>query len=172
MRVLGGEIEGEVIVGCGGHAALLTSRQPWGVVMVSIPAALGFFSATAFVHVRVSMTRTLMTGLPARGTGRCRSVPLLCFGIVFVSCSYIVAVCSSPPHKDIVGGEPLGLPAIARRIWSLIFASLKKKRERDRGGRTRGRGRAQQQLDGVVCAAAVKSRMPELFCQAFSTTSV
>jgi hypothetical protein len=46
---------------------------------------------------------------------------------------------------------------------------IKEEKEQNRGRRrgVRRRDRAQQQLDAVVCASAVKSRLPELFCQAF-----
>jgi hypothetical protein len=46
---------------------------------------------------------------------------------------------------------------------------IKEEKEQDRGRRREAgrQDRAQRQLDGVVCAATVKSRLPELFCQAF-----
>lgn len=48
---------------------------------------------------------------------------------------------------------------------------IKEEKRTGRETEYEGRGRAQQQLDEVVCASAVKSRLPELFCQAFSSTS-
>ena len=108
--------------------------------MVLFRAIEVVFFAKALVDVRM-----LMTGLPARGTDLRHSVRLLCSDTVLVFCGYIVAcsaVYSSPPHRDMTPDVAVGLPAIARRILLLIFASLKTNEEQGGGGGSRERGRA------------------------------
>jgi hypothetical protein len=114
------------IVDFGEHVALWKIRRRGDVVMASI-RVLSFFPVP--VGSEVTMIFPLIT-LPVR---RCPLGLLLCSGTAIVSCGYEVwylAVHSSPLRRDMMAGEAMVLPAIARRILSRIFASLKRKEDR------------------------------------------
>lgn len=115
-----------VIIDFVGRLALSRIRRPGDVAMAAFQAVLELDDAFLLLGARIVVS-TL--GLESQFPTLPSPELLLCSATGFVSCACEVscfAVYSSPRHKDMLGGEAVGLPAIARRILRQVFASLKR----------------------------------------------
>jgi hypothetical protein len=150
-----------------GGVVRAASLAVWVVAASFVVVVVVLFLALALTLTLISKTVVTPTLLAIRPRAmRRRHVSLLWFGTGIGSWGYY-KVYSSPQRRDMTGGEARASPAIARRILIGLFASLKKKRGKGRGRSVTRQDGEQQQLDSVVCVAGPKSRLPELFCQAF-----
>jgi hypothetical protein len=148
-----------------GDVVMAASLAVWAVAasFVVVVVVVLFLTSTSTLTLWTVVTTT-NSAIRVQAVHR-RHVSLLWFGTVIESWDY--KVYSSPQRRDMTGGEARASPAIARRILIGLFASLKKKRGKGRGRSVTRQDGEQQQLDSVVCVPGPKSRLPELFCQAF-----
>jgi hypothetical protein len=147
-----------------GGVVMAASLAVWAVAASFVVVVVVLFLTSTSTLILWTVVTTTNSAIRVQAVRR-RHVSLLWSGTVIESWGY--KVYSSPQRRDMTGGEARASPAIARRILIGLFASLKKKRGKGRGRSVTRQDGEQQQLDSVVCVPGPKSRLPELFCQAF-----